>query len=347
METEGRSDRRAGKINGRQEQRRRRLEEGRLTTMAASHKLLILSGQADEYARLLADAALPGLELVAAKTPAEALQGGADWDLLFGEPALLRHVLMGLPRLTWAQATWAGVEQLLDPSLRRDYLLTNARGVFGGLMSEYVIAYLLAHERRILERAASQQAGRWDPTEPGSLRGKLFGLLGVGSIGCHLAGTAKHFGMRVHGYTRESESCPDVEQYFHGADLAAFTAGLDYLVCSLPGTAATRHFVNAQLLSGLPRRALFVNVGRGSAVDEAALEAALRAGKLGGAVLDVFEQEPLPEGHPFWTTPGLVITAHTAALTYPSDLAGIFIENYHLLLEGKPLKYRVDFERGY
>jgi phosphoglycerate dehydrogenase-like enzyme len=315
--------------------------------MTPGHKLLILSGQAAEYERLLAAAALPGLDLVAARTPEEARPLGPDCDLLFGEPVLLRHVLNDLPRLAWAQATWAGVEQLLDPSLRRDYLLTNARGVFGGLMSEYVFSYLLSRERRILSRFASQQAGRWDRTEPGSLRGKLFGLLGLGSIGCHLAGTAKHFGMRVRGYTRESESCPDVEQYFHGAELAAFTAGLDYLVCSLPGTAATHHFVDAQLLAGLPERALFVSVGRGSAVDESALDAALRAGRLGGAVLDVFEQEPLPASHPFWTAPNLVITAHTAALTNPSDLAGVFIENYRLLVEGKPLKYRVDFERGY
>jgi phosphoglycerate dehydrogenase-like enzyme len=315
--------------------------------MTLPHKLLILSEQAQEYARLLAEASLPGLSLVAVTGPEQALRRGAECDLVFGEPSLIREVLTGLPNLQWVQATWAGVEPLLDPSLRCDYVLTNARGIFGGLMSEYVFGYLLAHERAILARAAAQQAGCWDRTEPGSLRGKLLGLLGVGSIGCYLAGTGRHFGMRVRGYTLSSESCPDVEQYFHEADLPAFAEGLDYLVNSLPGTPATRHIVDATLLAALPARAVFVNVGRGSSVDEAALEAALRSGKLAGAVLDVFEQEPLPPGHPFWSTPNLVITAHVAAPTFPADMAGVFVENYHRLLAGEPLKYRVDFERGY
>ena len=113
--------------------------------------------------------------------------------------------------MRWAQSTWAGVEPLLDPSLRRDYALTNARGVFGALMSEYVFGYLIAHERRMLEKHALQEAGRWDQAPPGTLRGKRIGLLGVGSIGAALARTAKHFGMRVKGYTRASEGCPDVD----------------------------------------------------------------------------------------------------------------------------------------
>ena len=101
--------------------------------------------------------------------------------------------------LRWTQATWAGVEPLLDPALRRDYILTNARGVFGGLMSEYVFAYLLAHERRLFEKHASQAAGRWDTARPGTLRGKQIGLLGVGTIGAAIARTAKHFGMTRQG----------------------------------------------------------------------------------------------------------------------------------------------------
>ena len=110
-----------------------------------------------------------------------------------------------LPNLRWVQLTWAGVERMLDPALRRDYLLTNIRGVFGPLMSEYVFSYLLAHERKILSRFDAQRARQWDATLPGTLQGKTIGLVGVGSIGAHLAATAKHFGMRVHGYTRSSE----------------------------------------------------------------------------------------------------------------------------------------------
>ena len=119
--------------------------------------------------------------------------------------------------MRWIQSTWAGVEPLLDPALRRDYVLTNARGVFGPQMSEYVFAYLLAHERKIFEKQASQQAGRWDPNRRRDCAARQIGLLGVGTIGAALAATAKHFGMRVKGYTRASEDSADVDQYFHGA----------------------------------------------------------------------------------------------------------------------------------
>jgi phosphoglycerate dehydrogenase-like enzyme len=256
-----------------------------------------------------------------------------------------------LPRLTtlrWIQATWAGVEPLLDPSLRRDYVLTNARGVFGPQMSEYVFAYLLAHERRILDKHRAQMAGRWDPTPPGALRGKQMGLLGVGTIGAALARTAKHFDMRVKGFTRASEACPDVDAYFHGDDAkGSLAADLDYLVCVVPNTGATRHLVDAVFLAALPARAVFVNPGRGSAVDEAALANALRAGRLAGAVLDVFQTEPLPPAHELWRTPNVLITSHTAALSRPADIAPLFIDNYRRLIAGTPLEHRVDFEAGY
>jgi len=311
------------------------------------HTLLILSRHARDYHRLVNAAQLPDLDVTSTADPADAAARAAAFDLAFGEPALLRQVLPAMTALRWAQATWAGVEPLLDPSLRRDYILTNARGVFGGLMSEYVFAYLLAHERRIFEKHASQRDGRWDATHPGTLRGKQVGLLGVGTIGAALARTAKHFGMRVKGYTRESEGCPDVDAYYHANRLAAFAADLDYLVSVMPATAGTRHIIDAGFLRALPPRALFINPGRGGVVDEPALAAALQEGRLAGAVLDVFQQEPLPRDHVFWRTPNLLITSHTAALSVPEDIAPVFIDNYRRLLCGQPLQHRVDFERGY
>jgi len=311
------------------------------------HTLLILSRHAREYHRLIAAADLPDLAIISTTDPADALARGADADLAFGEPSLLRQILPALGALRWLQATWAGVEPLLDPALGRGYTLTNARGVFGALMSEYVFAYVLAHERRLLEKYRSQLEGRWDPAPPGSLRGKRIGLLGVGTIGAALARTAKHFGMRVHGYTRESEGSTDVDVYFHGDRLREFAADLDYVVAVMPATSRTRHLVDEAFLRALPARAVFVNPGRGGVVDETALASALSAGRLAGAVLDVFEQEPLPAAHAFWRTPNLLITSHTAALSFPEDIAPLFIENYRRLLRGEPLAYRVDFERGY
>jgi phosphoglycerate dehydrogenase-like enzyme len=305
------------------------------------HKVLILSKFADTYRDLLTQANLPGLDIL---TPDSA---PLNCDIVFGEPTLIRPALAEQTDLKWVQSTFAGVDPLLDPTLRRDYILTNMRGVFGGLMSEFVMAYLLLHERKILQRLAAQKQQRWDDTLTGILRGKTIGLLGVGSIGAEVARTCKFFGMTVRGYTRASEISEDVDAYYHGDDLLAFVDGLDYLVNILPNTSATRQIVNAEVLAQLPPHALFINVGRGSAVEQDALIAALEAGKLAGAVLDVFDVEPLPAGHPFWTAPNLIVTSHTSAPSFPVEITKVFIENYRRYAAGEPLKYRVDFERGY
>ncbi len=311
-------------------------------------RLLILSRYADEFQQLIEAARLPHLEKVAAmKDPAAASNLEDDFDILFGEPAAIRSVLGSLPNLRWVQSIWAGVEPLLDASLRRDYLLTNARGVFGDLMAEYVFGYLLLHERRILQRLESQHNGQWDSSITGSLRGKTLGLLGVGSIGARLAQTAKFFGMTVRGYTRESETCPEVDAYYHASGLMDFAVGLDYLVGVLPNTPETRRIVDAGLFQRLPAHAVFINVGRGTTVDEAALIDALQHDRLALAVLDVLEQEPLPAGHPFWKAPNLYMTFHTSAPSFPADLSRLFIENYRRYLDGQALLHRVDFEKGY
>jgi len=308
--------------------------------------MLILSKHADDYQRLIDAARLPQLHITAI-TRTDEVPPKNGFEIVLGEPSLIRVALPRLVNVRWVQSTWAGVEPLLDPALRRDYVLTNARGVFGALMSEYVFGYMLAHERLMFEKLAAQRAGRWDPTPPGTLRGKQIGLLGVGSIGAALAATAKHFGMRVKGYTRASEGCADVDEYFHSHDRVAFAANLDYLVSITPNTAATRHLVDAALLAAVPPRAVFINPGRGSVVDEMALAAAVQSGRLAGAVLDVFQQEPLPPDHVFWRTPNIVITSHTAALSVPADIAPVFVDNYRRWIDGKELRYRVDFDAGY
>ena len=243
----------------------------------------------------------------------------------------------------------------MDPTLRRDYILTNAKDVFGESMSEYVFGYILFFKKRIFERHEAQKLKEWDNSDGGRLRGKTIGLLGVGSIGSHLARTAKHFGMNVWGFTKSSESSKNIDKYFHphsGAlshekEILEFAKGLDYLVSVLPRTEDTNKIIDAELLNALPPHAIVINVGRGNALDESALIEVLTQGKVAGAVLDVTEQEPLPKDHPFWTTSNLLLTFHTSAISYPEDIARLFMENYQLYVEGKPLKHQVDFEKGY
>lgn len=173
------------------------------------------------------------------------------------------------------------------------------------------------------------------------------GLVGVGSIGAEIARAAKCFGLHTLGYTRQSEGCTYIDRYFHGDALAEMAAASDYLVCSLPNTTASRHLIDRPVLDALPPHALLVNVGRGSTVDETALIDVLRAGRIAGAVLDVFETEPLPTEHPLWTLPTVIVTSHTSALSYPEDIAPIFAENLRRFLASEPLLNVVDFERQY
>jgi phosphoglycerate dehydrogenase-like enzyme len=310
-------------------------------------RTLVLTKHPREYETLIEAARLPALALVAASEVEDGLARGGNSEVLVGDPSRVTAALPHLPNLRWVQLTWAGVERMLDPALRRDYVLTNIRGVFGPLMSEFVFSYLLAHERKILQRVEAQREGRWDATLPGTLQGKTIGLVGVGSIGAHLAATAKHFGMTVRGYTRASEESSHVDTYFHGDARVEFAGGLDYLVSVLPNTPGTRRIVDDEMLRALPPHATVINAGRGDTLDTEALIRALEEKRLAAAVLDVFEEEPLPPAHRLWRTPGVFITSHTAAPSFPADIVGVFVENYRRYVRGEPLLYRVDFDRGY
>jgi len=306
-----------------------------------------MSSNALQYQEILERAKLPDIEILACTSLVQAALVSTDVEMVFGEPGLIRSLLPDLTNLAWVQSTWAGVEPLLAPGLRHNYLLTNIRGVFGPLMSEYVFGYILFHERRILQRLASQKKQIWDNTPPGTLQNKNFGLLGVGSIGAHLAQTAKHFGMQVRGYTQSSEDCKYVDKYYHSPKIIGFADGLDYLVAVLPNTPQTVKIINHDVLAALDPSALLINVGRGSLVDEIALQRHLRANQIRGAILDVFQNEPLAEGHPFWGLPNVYITGHTAALSDPTATAEIFIKNYSHFIQNEPLENQVLFERGY
>lgn len=312
-----------------------------------SHKLLILSQHSEKYRRLLEEQNLPGLSIVNTVEPDEELREYCECDIVFGEPALIRRIINRLPKVIWVQSSWAGVEPLLGLNYKPNYTLTNVRNVYGPLMSEYVFGYILMIERKIFTRFLFQQAKQWDVSLNGTLRGKLIGLLGVGSIGTHIAQTAKHFGMRVYGFTRKSESSQYIDKYFHKDDWGEFAHDLDYIVCTLPGTELTKDFINHDAITALPDKAWLINVGRGSTIDEFALVQALKNRTIYGAVLDVFKEEPLPIDHPLWSAPNTYITFHTAAQNNPPDIASIFIENYLRLIHGESLKYQVDQNLGY
>jgi phosphoglycerate dehydrogenase-like enzyme len=214
-------------------------------------------------------------------------------------------------------------------------------------MAEFVLGYMLAREIDVFQRLERQRDRRWYDQQTGSLAGKTLGIMGTGSIGRHIAAMAVPFNMRVLGFSRSGRPVSGFAEVFASADFHAFLGKADYLVGVLPETPATIGLLDQAAFTALPEHAYFINVGRGSLVDEQALSRALASGELAGAVLDVFRQEPLRADSPLWDVPNLLITGHVAAHSWPEDIAGIFIENYRKFQRDDVLNYIIDFERGY
>ena len=265
---------------------------------------------------------------------------------MLGRPDLVAAALGDMPDVRWVQSTWAGITPLLALG-RRDYVLTGVKDTFGPQMAEYVLGYLLARELRLLERREHQLRRDWWPAESGTLRGKTLGIMGTGSIGRDIAGLAEAFGMRVIGYSRGGAPVDGFECVFPADRLVEFLPLPDYLVSVLPDTPETFELLDEQAFQLMRNECYLVNVGRGNVIDESALEAALQRAEIGGAVLDVFQQEPLPADSPLWDAPGLTVTAHMAAKSHPPDIARIFVENYNRFVAGKTLNHVIEFERGY
>jgi phosphoglycerate dehydrogenase-like enzyme len=311
------------------------------------NRLLILSVDAAKYHTLIKAADLPQLDIRSARDVASAKEVIADCNIIIGDPPLLVEVISSAEKLEWLQSSWAGVDQLCRPGLRRDYVLTGVKGIFGPLISEYVMTYLFALERRVFAMRSNQLEKRWKPFSYRPSREITLGIIGLGSIGRHLARTARLFGIRVTGLNRTGKPCDDVENVYTRDDLSVFLEAPDYVVLTLPDTRQTRHFINADVLKMMKPSTVLMNVGRGSTINEVDLVDALRDGVIGGAVLDVFESEPLAGDNPLWQLPNAYVTPHNAATSFPEDVVEIFIENYHLFLQQETLLHVVDFDLGY
>jgi phosphoglycerate dehydrogenase-like enzyme len=180
-----------------------------------------------------------------------------------------------------------------------------------------------------------------------SLANKTIGIMGVGNIGQAVAKMAKHFSMKTRGYTRTSHDCEFIDQYYTYNNEQAFASELDYLVCLLPQSNDTTGLIDSTFLSYLPKHCVLINAGRGTTIVDSALIDAIKNKALQGAVLDVFEQEPLPEHHPYWQLDNIYVTLHTAAESLPKDIFPLFSSNYRRFINGSTLQNLLDFDKGY
>lgn len=260
------------------------------------------------------------------------------------------------PKLKWFCSSNAGVEPFLIPGvfMSPDALLTNSSGAYGVTISEHIVMVTLELMRRQPEYSAVVAQRGWTrDLKIRSIRGSRVTLLGTGDIGRETARRLRAFGPAA--LTGVNRGGADPEGLFDRIltvdRLDRALPQTDLLIMSLPGTAETAGLMNAARLSLLPRDAFLVNVGRGSALDQAALAERLRDGRLAGAALDVFKQEPLPPDDPLWDCPRLLITPHTAgnvSLGYTvGRIVDLFLEDFENYCAGRPLRRTVDRKKGY
>lgn len=309
-------------------------------------RLLVADTEHGAYAHLLS-AANADLQLCVSTDPGVLAAHAASCPVWLGPPDLLVGLLRQGYKPQWLQSTWAGITPLLAADLPRDYRLTRATGIFGPLMAEYLLTYVLAHERQLLARVASQTERHWDERLPGTLRDRRLLLVGAGDIASAVAQVFSSLGVQVFGVASQARQQAAFAQVVALPQLVEQAAQADYVVNLLPDTPATTDLFDARLFAQLKPSALFINAGRGAAVVDADLLAALERGQLASAVLDVCRQEPLPASHPFWSAPRLLLTAHSAAPTLPAPMVQLFLRNLQAYRSGLPLPGEVLFSRGY
>ncbi len=254
------------------------------------------------------------------------------------------------PKLKMIFCTSAGLDIVPFDKLPSGVPVLNNSGTHGPKAGEYGIMAILMLASRMPELYTAQRNGTWNRLSGSVLEGRRVTVLGLGSLGGAVAQRASQFGMRVTGVRTKAEPHPDCERVIAMADLDSVLPQTEFLVVTLPLTAATHSIVDRRRLALLPPNAGLVNIGRGPLLDQEAVCDALDAGTLGGAVLDVFVPEPVPAGHRLWTTPNLIMTPHVSCddpLTYNSRSLEIFIENVAALEAGKPLPNLFLPERGY
>lgn len=293
--------------------------------------------------------ALPGRALVGFEDDADFAARVPDVEVLLALRPPRGHWARAA-RLRFVQISGAGVDALLpaddlDVSVR----IANGRGISGGVMAEHAIGWMLHFARRVPRNQAQQARHEWRLYAPAALEGATLGILGMGAIGDALAERARAFGMRVLGTRRTPRPSEHADEVVGPGHTGRVLAESDYVVVILPLTPETRGTVDAAMLSKLKPTAVLVNMARGGIVDETAVAAMLREGRLRGAALDVFDEEPLPPSSPLWDVPDLVVTPHVAGFSkdYLARAFDIFAENVLRLEAGEPLRNEIDRRRGY
>jgi D-2-hydroxyacid dehydrogenase (NADP+) len=263
------------------------------------------------------------------------------------------HLPQLAPRLRWLHTPATGIDHLRGTGvLESDVILTTVGGLFAPVIAEHVLTLMLHFAKRLNVFEKQQRDQVWQMSRVQSLATRTVGLVGVGNIGAQVARLAKAFGMRVIGIGRsapQGRAITGIDQLLPRTELPTLCKQSDYVVAAVADTPETRHMIGATELAAMKPEAVFINVARGTVVDEAALTSALQAKRIAGAGLDVFAQEPLPADSPLWQLPHVLLTPHVAANVdgYLPKAIAQFAENVRRFIRGAPLENQFDRQRGY
>ena len=295
--------------------------------------------------------------VVVGNKPDDFAEAGPEATVLFNWSAardLNRAVFLMAPKLKWVHSRNAGLDNFLFPELVESaVVLTNGSGVFSPSLGEFALAMILYFAKDLRRMIRNQAAGRWEPFDVLMISGRTVGIVGYGDIGREVATRARAMGMRVLGLKRhlppEGSDLGPVEKMFVTVQHHEMLALCDYVVVAAPLTDETRHMISDAEFTAMKPEAVIINIGRGPVIDEAALLRALREGKLKGAGLDVFEEEPLPAGHPFYGMENVFLSPHCADNTpdWLDNAMRFFLAQYDRFKRGEPLKNVVNKKLGY
>jgi phosphoglycerate dehydrogenase-like enzyme len=271
-----------------------------------------------------------------------------------GGLAFLRDVFLISPRLRWIHSRSAGLEQVLFPELiDSEVILTNAGGVFSPSLGEFALAAILYFAKDFRRMIRNQTAGVWEQFDVTMISGHTLGIVGYGSIGRAVAVRARALDMRVLGLkrraTRGSEKDSLVDEFYGPEQILEMLSRCDYVVVSLPLTEQTTGLIGTPEFAVMKKNAVIINIGRGPTIDETAMIKALTEDRIRGAALDVFDREPLPQGHPFYSLQNVLLSPHCADHTpdWLDNSMRFFLAQLDRFKRGDALLNVIDKKSGY
>ena len=301
----------------------------------------------DKYKELI-EKSRKDIALLMCKNDEEIDKYIGEADIIFSGSTFPVNFLRKAKKLKWVQSMSAGVENFTSSGLiESNIILTKVKGVFGPIMSEYVIGHIFAITQNIKNIYENKRNKIWKPFVVDSIRNATIGIMGLGSVGAYIAYRLHLLGANVITIDEQEKRLSYIGKEYLIDDLYDFLVKPDFLIITLPLTCKTRNLIGENEFNIMKKHIYIFNISRSGIVQTEALIKALKSKKISGAVLDVFDKEPLPKDHELWTLDNVTITPHISGPSLPEDIVKVFLDNLVRFEKNKKLKGIVDLKKEY